>query len=76
MAAECEDGTAGAYAPPLLRGLPRVRCKGLGEGLGGSYAIQGQVPQVLYSLRGSSPRPMAHKTIALTTELRVSLPHS
>ena len=23
-----------------------------------------------YSLRGSSPRPMAHKTIALTTELR------
>ena len=24
----------------------------------------------LYSLRGSNPRPMAHKTIALTTELR------
>ena len=24
----------------------------------------------IYSLRGSSPRPMAHKTIALTTELR------
>ena len=23
-----------------------------------------------YSMRGSSPRPMAHKTIALTTELR------
>ena len=23
-----------------------------------------------YSLRGSNPRPMAHKTIALTTELR------
>ena len=26
-----------------------------------------------YSLRGSSPRPMAHKTIALTTELREHL---
>ena len=24
----------------------------------------------MYSLRGSSPRPMAHKTITLTTELR------
>ena len=23
-----------------------------------------------YSLRGSNPRPMAHKTIAITTELR------
>ena len=26
-----------------------------------------------YSLRGSNPRPMAHKTIALTTELREPL---
>ena len=26
-----------------------------------------------YSLRGSNPRPMAHKTIALTTELREHL---
>ena len=26
--------------------------------------------QPQYSLRGSNPRPMAHKTIALTTELR------
>ena len=26
-----------------------------------------------YSLRGSNPRPMAHKTIALTTELRERL---
>ena len=24
----------------------------------------------IYSLRGSNPRPMAHKTIALTTDLR------
>ena len=27
-----------------------------------------------YSLRGSNPRPMAHKTIALTTELREHVP--
>ena len=27
-----------------------------------------------YSLWGSNPRPMAHKTIALTTELREPLP--
>ena len=27
-----------------------------------------------YSLRGSNPRPMAHKTIALTTELREPSP--
>ena len=26
-----------------------------------------------YPLRGSNPRPMAHKTIALTTELREQL---
>ena len=29
-----------------------------------------------YSLWGSNPRPMAHKTIALTTELRELLNHS
>ena len=28
------------------------------------------VNMLIYSLRGSNPRPMAHKTIALTTELR------
>ena len=28
------------------------------------------IPRCHYSLRGSNPRPMAHKTIALTTELR------
>ena len=27
-------------------------------------------PIIIYSLRGLNPRPMAHKTIALTTELR------
>ena len=28
------------------------------------------VNMLIYSLRGSNPRPMAHKTIALTTELK------
>ena len=36
----------------------------------------GQISAVNYSLRGSNPRPMAHKTIALTTELREQLPAS
>ena len=30
-------------------------------------------PICIYSLWGSSPRPMAHKTIALTTELKEQL---
>ena len=38
-----------------------ARCKALDKLDVGSRA---------YSLRGSNPRPMAHKTIALTTELR------
>ena len=32
--------------------------------------VRGAQPCAIYSLRGSNPRPMAHKTIALTTELR------
>ena len=42
----------------------------------GRDALEAALAQVLpciYSLRGSSPRPMAHKTIALTTELREPL---
>ena len=39
----------------------------------GRDALEAALAQLLpctYSLRGSSSRPMAHKTIALTTELR------
>ena len=47
----------------------------VGEAVGES-AIVGEVGTIRsaqkssYSLWGSNPRPMAHKTIALTTELR------
>ena len=44
-----------------------------GSGRDALEAALAQVVPCTYSLRGSSKRPMAHKTIALTTELREPL---
>ena len=52
--------------------IPKASNTYVGELMAVPATLQGMVQSMyhVYSLWGSNPRPMAHKTIALTTELR------
>ena len=60
-----------ACRAPACADLTDGHLRWLRAGAGKSAACKHDLS--CYSLRGSSPRPMAHKTIALTTELREHL---